>query len=468
MRYSICIIDDEIPATGVEGIRDTELLNSSNLQYLLIQKEKPWTDEIIRNLIEMLLNDVNEDGTSTWDVYGYTNPSFYINTLENGTFRADIVIFDWDYPGASSDANSENLLKEILDKTFSLVYIFSKADKKGEIEIILAKPEFLEYKERLFYLDKVIDGKDQTTTLLQKTQELYQSNFSFRFAHILRAKASQTMDKILSDMGKIFLNDVKNHIVIGDGGKRDFIDFLTEKFRFALASKDIYEFVDKIPESAQEMPVPDKSAVKKMWSYRLYFQRETGDDLVRCGDIVKDDSSFYLVLSADCDLGGFWKKNLGILNLVALHELDQTNVTLKDILSNCIKPTKIPGKISSLLGKVGDLAEGPFVLPFVPVKGNMKNFLAVPKDLVSKRITTYPANWDGLNETSKSREAMKYSYWAGVERLCTVSEPFLTPVVQHILRTIAGNGVPDYSDPMKTILKSILEEFSKIPTPATK
>jgi hypothetical protein len=73
-----------------------------------------------------------------------------------------------------------------------------------------------------------------------------------------------------------------------------------------------------------------------------------------------------------------------------------------------------------------------------------------------------------LSEKLKGREAMKYSYWPGVERLCTVSEPFLTPVVQHIIRTIAGNGVPDYSDPMKTILKSILEEFSKIPTPATK
>lgn len=129
MRYSICIIDDDIPATGVEGIRDTELLNASNLQFLLKQEEKPWSDPIIKNLILTLLGELNDDGTSTWDVYGYTNPSFYLNTLENGTFRSDMVTFDWDYPGASSVASSESLLKEILDKTFSLVLFFLKPTK---------------------------------------------------------------------------------------------------------------------------------------------------------------------------------------------------------------------------------------------------------------------------------------------------------------------------------------------------
>jgi hypothetical protein len=460
MQYSICVIDDEIPATGVESIRDTELLNSSNLQYLLQQEDKPWTDDVIKHLIETLLTSSNEDGTLTWDVYGYVNPAFYINTLENGTFRSDIVTFDWDYPGASSESNSESLLKEILDRTFSLVFIFSKADKKDEIAAVLAKPEFAEYKERLYYLDKTVDEVEQTTVLLQKTKELYERNFSFRFANSLRRKATQTMDKILSDMGKASLNDVKNHIAFGGGSKKDLVDFLTEKFRFILASRDIYELLDQISEPTQEITGLDESIVKKIWSYRLYFQRETGDDLVRCGDIVKAENNFYLVLSADCDLGHFWKKNLGVINMVTLHELEPTNSTLRDWLTVCVKPAKIPGSISSLLGRVGELADGPFVLPFVPVNNSLKNFLVLPKDLVTKRITVYPGNWADLGEKDKAKQAMKYSYWPGTERFCIVSEPFLTPIVKHVLNTIAGNGVPDYSDPMITILKKILEEFS--------
>ncbi len=345
------------------------------------------------------------------------------------------------------------------------MYIFSGADKKPEIEIVLAKHEFQEYKERLHYLDKAFNGTDQTTVLLQNAEQLYDSNFSFRFANILRIKGIQTIDKILSDMGKLLLNDIKNHIVIGDGGKKDLIDFLTEKFRSKIASREIYDILDKIPEPTQEARTMDDSIVKKMWSYRLYFQRETGDDLVRCGDIVKVEDDFHLIISADCDLGGFWKKNLGIINMVALHELKQTNITLKDWLTACVKPANIPGPVPNLLGNVGELAEGPFVLPFVPVNGCMKNFLAIPKDLISLRIPTYPGNWKSLSEKLRGREAMKYSFWPRTERLCTVSEPFLIPVIQHVLNTIAGNGVPDYSEPMKVILKNILEEFSTTARP---
>jgi hypothetical protein len=55
---------------------------------------------------------------------------------------------------------------------------------------------------------------------------------------------------------------------------------------------------------------------------------------------------------------------------------------------------------------------------------------------------------------------MKYSYWPGAARVCTISEPFLTPVIQHILNTMGGIGVPDYNEPMKNILKKILDDFS--------
>lgn len=466
MRYSVCIIDNDIPAAGPQaqasGIKDSELLNASNLQLLINQET--WTDEVIKNLTQTLLDQKDTDGISQkWEVYGFTNPSFYINTIDNGFFRSDLVVFDWEYPGASagSGTDSESILKEILDRTFCLVFIFSKADRKSEIETILAKPEFQQYKERLEYLDKSVAGVDQTNTLLQKAEQMYADNFSFKFASTLRKKAVQGADKILSDMGKASLNDVKNHVVVGDGGKKDFVDFLTERFRTSLAGKDVYDLVDQIPEPAAGSVAPDEALAAKVWSYRLYFQQETGDDMVRRGDIVKIGSTYSLVLSADCDLGYFWKKNLGIINTVALHELDQSNSTLKDWLTLCVKPDKISAKVSSLLGKIGELSEGPFVLPFIPVDEAIKNFIAVPKDLVSTRITL-PAAWSSFTEKQKREDPMKYSYWSGAERVCTISEPFLTPVIQHILNTMGGNGVPDYPEHMKDILKKVLDDFSAV------
>ena len=468
MQYSVCIIDNDIPAAGSQaqalGIKDSELLNASNLQILLSQET--WTDEVIKTLTQTLLDQKDADGISPkWEVYGFTNPSFYINSIDNGFFRSDLVVFDWEYPGAAagSGTDSESILKEILDRTFSLIFIFSKADKKTEIDVILAKPEFQEYKERLAYLDKTVEGVGQTDILLQKAKEMYANNFSFRFASVLRKKAVQTMDKILSDMGRASLNDVKNHVVVGNGGKKDFIDFIAERFRTAIAGKDIYDLVDQIPEPAAGTPTQDESVASKVWSCRLYFYRETGDDLVRRGDIVKVGDKFHLVLSADCDLGFFWKKNLGIINTVALHELCQTNSDLKDWLTLCVKPEKISGKVSSLLGRVGDLSEGPFVLPFVPFNGNTKNFIAIPKDFISTRVTL-PSNWSTLTDRQKKEDPMKYSYWPGADRVCTISEPFLSPVIQHILNVMGGNGVPDYPEHMTEILKKILDDFTAAAT----
>jgi hypothetical protein len=464
MRYSVCIIDNDIPAAGEHAqalkIKDSELLNPSNLQ-LLIAKET-WNDPVIKNLTNTLLEQKDGDGISSkWEVYGFTNPSFYINTINNGFFRSDIVVFDWEFPGGQAGArlDSESLLKEILTRTFSLVFIFSKADKQTEIESILAKPEFQEFKERLQYLDKTVAGVDQTRALLQKAEEMYANNFSFRFASILRKKAVQCTDKILSDMGRASLNDVKNQVLIGDGGKKDFIDFLAERFRTAIAEKDVHELVDAIPEPGAGAAPPDASLAAKVWAYRLYFHSETGDELVRRGDIVKVGGLFCLVLSADCDLVRFWKKNLGIINMVALHELNQANSELKKWLTLCVKPENIPHKISSLLGKIGHLSEGPFVLPFVPVGAGIKHFVAMPKELMSTRITL-PAGWTNFTHAQKNDDPMKYSYWPGSERICTVSEPFLTPVIQHIFNTMGGQGVPDYPDQMQDILKKVLQDFT--------
>ena len=139
MRYSVCIIDNDIPAAGPQaqnaGIKDSELLNASNLQFLI--NNETWTDDVIKSLVQTLLTEKAADGISPkWDLFAFTNPAFYINAIDDGFFRPDLIVFDWEYPGgqAGSGTDSESLLKQILDRTFSLVFIFSKADKKDEIE----------------------------------------------------------------------------------------------------------------------------------------------------------------------------------------------------------------------------------------------------------------------------------------------------------------------------------------------
>ena len=470
MRYSVCIIDNDIPAAGAKAqtlnIKDSELLNSSNLQ-LLLQQEN-WNDEIIKKLTQDLLEEKDADGISPkWEVYGFTHPSLYINKIDSGFFRPDLLIFDWDYAGVGIATDSESLLKEILTRTFSLVFIFSGADKSVEISEILAKPEFQEFKERLVYLDKAVAGNDQTNILKQKAEQMYASNFSFKFAGDLKKKSIQIMDKILSELGRATLSDINNYLKLEENGaKRDLVDFIAERFRAGLTVSDIPDLEPPAQEGV--IPAANPDLAKKIWAYRLYLPPDTtinpNDELVRRGDIVKWTNKHFLVVSADCDLKRFWHKNFGSINLLPLHRLHNSNVELKNMLTFCVSPNDLKqSDFKHLTDNIGKLSEGPFILPFLKIDGEYENFVAMPKEFIGKQIDIH-AEVTALSKDNRKNSQLKYGWWAGAEKICSVSEPFLTAIIQHTLAAIGGYGVPDYPRPvMKNIFENILNDFIKNP-----
>ncbi len=464
MRYSVCIIDDKIPTAGVDTIRDSELLNASNLQLLL--QEIVWTDSVVKNLIQTLLDQTETNGTRKWDVYGFTNPAFYVNALNDALFRSDLIVFDWEYPGIGSgaDTDSEDILKEILEKSFCIIFIFSGVDRKPEVDAILAKPEFQEYKERLHYLDKTLNGVEQTDLLLQKAEEMYTSNFSFRFASDLRRKAVQVMDKILSELGRATLNHMKNYLKLEEGcAKRDLLDFIAERFRSCLIVSEISD-IGSGEQQGTSFSVPDSDLIQKIWSYRLYLPLDTTDELVRRGDIVKYSDKYFLVVSADCDLKRFWHKNFGSINLLPLHRLNNSNSELKDMLTFCLSPNDLKqGDFKHLIDKIGKLTEGPFILPFLKINGSYENFVVMPKEFTTQKINI-PVDIKDLSKEKRKEKHLKYVWWEGTEKVCSIAEPFLTAIIQHVFTVMGGYGVPDYPSSMKTVFQGILNDFISTPT----
>ena len=47
---------------------------------------------------------------------------------------------------------------------------------------------------------------------------------------------------------------------------------------------------------------------------------------------------------------------------------------------------------------------------------------------------------------------LKYDFMLGYKRLATLSEPFLTNLIDSILNCISGSGVPDYPDKIKAAI----------------
>lgn len=459
MAYSVCIIDDKIPASSVPEFDDAGLLNSSNLRYLL--NHANWGIETaLQSLIERLLDEKDRNHEPIWKVSAFTHPDLYISFVKDSLYRPDIVIFDWDY---TVPVNQEVIVEKILFEEFCGFFIFSGADKEAEIKTILGQTKFQLYQQRVDYLDKGNTAQGNSRLLIAKMRQLKRQNFSFKFAKELRLASLKTTDTILSELGQATMSEISNYVKIGKHSKRELVDLIAEKFRNGLSNIS-FSSMASISKSAAAtsgtLTQQEKDLLKKIWSYRLYYSSDPRDDMVRRGDIVQYRNLFFLATSADCDLNRFWKKNMGVVNIIPLHELHNSNIALKEMLLLCSNSAALNGKINSMTNKIGDLSEGPFVLPFIQVNGTLKDFIAIPKQITPISIP-FPKKFSSKSPKEKGNIPLQYSLWRGHKRICTLSEPFLTPVIDHIVKTLGGYGTPDYGEKVEKIFEEIINNFKR-------
>ena len=451
-KYSLCIIDDKIPAMA-GGLDDTIKLNPSNLHRLL-DNEANWHEKEIMDLMKKSLAEEQK-----WVVNAFTNPSFYINCFEEEFYRPDIIIFDWDYPGL--DKPAEDYLLEILKKSFTIVRVYTRVDQDGSVKKVIESGNFDKFKNRVDILHK--EDIDSVEKLITDIDTLKNNNFSLKFGAELRNKTMYAVDDILVELGKTSIDDVV--WLFGEEDKvdnkrklsiKDLVEIVINKLRNDLNS---CQFGLSLPEiSTSPARDIDNDTVIKLWTFRLYYK--PSDNLVRKGDIVKrknsDDSRIlYLVLSSDCHLCKFWKKNMGLLTLVPLHRVESNNSALQTRLKlhksegNYKNKEITPTSLTNTTG-----FEGPTILPILQLNENQyPDYLLFPKEIFCEEIPPPPK--DRFDQI-KNNYPLYYDDMDGFDgdgRIC-ISEPFLTPLVQHILYNITGYGVPDYPKELTDILKT--------------
>ena len=455
--HSVCIIDDGIPTEQEELIEIdvAKQLDANTLRYLL-REEIKWAaeEENLKSLIEKLIAD-----ESHWSVSAFKHPDFLMNSIKNDLVRPEIIVYDWEFHSEALDAKEkrEEKLFNLLNESFAVVFIYSGADKAEEINSIIRSPRFESFMNRIKFIDKacIVGSMLSDEKLIAEVSNLRDSNFSFKFGSAIKQRSLEAVDKILVELGKATLNDVSSYLRLTEDTKKDLVDFIGERFRNRLGVMDLSELPDETEEPATTY---DENLAMRLWAYRLYFYAGESDNIVRRGDIVRktadNTDKLFLVISADCDLFRFWHKNLGIINLVTLMKLDSN---LRERLSATIEPTKIKGEFSqtSLLSNVKCLTEGPFVLPFVEIEGEYLNYLVCPKEMCSVEVEK-PARTP-LREQLK-KERLKYSDWSEYKRILTVSEPFLSPMIEHITKSLSGYGVPDYPTNLQETIKNISKE----------
>jgi len=484
MTYEVCLIDDSIPARKCEYVDDVKRLTSYQLK-MLLEGEYAWDETAIRDLVEKLLSD---EGTLT--TAGFVHPQFYLTAVEEEGYRPDIVVFDWDYPAGAEEASKA--LLAILERTFAVVCVYSREDQKEAIEKSLGSDDFAPYRGRLHILMK--EEANSPEKLIVKAKEMYDGSFSFRFGQRLRYATLLALDQVMVELGKhdidfivklllaqdeaaetdvktMVVDKLKHHLVENeelskvlqaDGSMthinaRSLLSFLAERFADAVNSGRI-----DLTDVRTDVTVSDesKSTSRELWSYRLYYQ--PSDNLVRRGDIVEASTRrHYLVLTADCDLNGFWHKNLGYLNVLPLYDLADDAGYVRGVLRHTRTDSQLvkiaeSARVSPLTNfKAQHLPEGPFLLPFVSSGGGHHTFVAFPKEITSLAVPP-PAIAAGMDASARKKLHLSYEHWIDHERLATLTEAFAGPVVQHCLQTIAGYGVPDYSPITQAAVKEQL------------
>jgi len=118
MNLSICVIDDEIPASKEPSIYDYKRLNSSNLK-LLLSNGAIWDKKELKDLIEELIKKTGE-----WDISAFTDPSLYLNCHAEELYSPEIIILDLDFP--TTPKSTEEHIMDILMSSFSIVYIYTQ------------------------------------------------------------------------------------------------------------------------------------------------------------------------------------------------------------------------------------------------------------------------------------------------------------------------------------------------------
>lgn len=470
---SICIIDDRIPVERGEAMITTQCLNASNLN-LLLKNEEHWKgEEKLKDLIGILLKD-----TTNWQVCAFKHPQFYLDYSENEQYCPDIIILDWDLNDV--DEPTENFLKKILKRSFAIISIFSGCDKMDEIEGIISQPEFAEFKNfRIRQEDK--NSEDSHRNLLVEASKLYQDNFSFKFGKELRKKTAEAVEDILIELGKMPINVVQNLLHNTDEPKEEELRvIISERLKSNLKEDgDLTRLLEKEGISAEvcdqlielvaqklkeNLPALTTKAItrttepndadteiqkkilKRLWAYRLYHK--PSDKRVRRGDIVKKhdtDGILYLIVSANCDLAKFWHKNFGYLNILPIYKIAEGSsgiiekITLTRTIEKCRNVTTRFNP-TSITNNIGELPDGPLILPVIEEEGSFANYIAFPKELISEKIEK-PTGITNLKNTSLIYNHL--TNFDGSNRIA-ISEPFLTPIIEHIISAITSHGTPDY------------------------
>jgi hypothetical protein len=149
MKYNpinVFILDDEFPVTDEfrqQGIYNSAI-STDNLYHLAVHGQWNHLIELQQLIVDVVTSDACREGLI--NLVGFNTPTQALIAIENGLLP-DVLIYDWEYPNAPiHSTNSKDWLLEILNKTQTFVFVYSKM--RDEIPRFLNQADFTPFANR--------------------------------------------------------------------------------------------------------------------------------------------------------------------------------------------------------------------------------------------------------------------------------------------------------------------------------
>jgi len=491
-RMTVWIVDDDIPLSSAPFDADDMLLGRRPIDRgaLLSLLKADWPDANVRDLCAELTENVA-------NVLAFVQPSHAVETLSRGVGVPDVIIYDLRYQTDQSGQNSSYYLEKLLKSCVSVVQVYtneSSDEADRDLEDL-----------RLAYPSRLVPPRQKAETNAGELSQLIAARLSESLsAHLagpLRRLSLLAVEEVLVKLDNLkpstAVELLLGHGLTPEELELELIDLFSEKIgetlvesealrasfssylqRLGLEGERVGEAASEVasifvahvkemirtdgsllnalqdvfvhhqtPRPAGEANARDEDIVRRFFSFRLFSRPK--DNVVRTGDIVRmdDSSDLFLVLTPACDLAQFWKKTRGDLTLVRLRPIEAGG---REKMVSYGNQKNVGSSMT---------AQQPLVIPSVPIGNDeLADCLLFPHDPLVVQLRDNDLFSAGKTNKGLS-SPLRYSdscLPGNFVRVCRISEPFLTGVLDKVRDVLFRAGVPDFPDIERNRLTRIL------------
>ncbi len=407
----VWVVDDEIPLHELYGGPFPLRLDAELVRHLVERLPAgAWHEPKVLELCRALCG-------AEYDATFFLSPETMLRSLAQGAIPPHAVIFDWEYPG-SNDEKNHAALDHLLGASFAYVQVYTHLGEAG----VEPKVSDLRIKYGGRLLQTRMKASVTPTQLAQEIREAWTGTIAGELADQVRDAVLTAVERSLIDMCGVPRGAIA---AMTQGTSENLVHIVLSKVRDELGTGGT-EVLDEIV--AASFTAESTESLRRLMSVWYYFF--PSHEGVRRGDLIEVDGELGFVVTPPCDLVKFPKKTGRRITWLRCVRLDESGVG--KLHTDGYEFNAVG---NSIIASHGSAGEALVLLPNVPLVRDTR-------ETVADYVVLCHA-WESRLFSDAPPGIALYRHLDGLQRRCTVAEPFANAIVARVTSVISSPGTPD-------------------------